>query len=243
MYLREKLAITTTCFYILLMAIGMLTLSTLGISYTSPTMVTVLIYFEIVLTLLSFIIYKKLNLNIFKTKINLSKWFWPFIAVIILCLVSLLFTSNTYENFRLVILILMTTALVGFSEELMFRGVLLKVLLEKRNIKLAIFFSSFAFSLLHSVNYLGGLSLIGTLGQVLVTFITGVIFSCLFLLMNNIIPLIVYHFIWDFVSIAGNVMNANVNWVFSIGFVIQVIIIIPLLLHTIKTQKFNVMHE
>ncbi|HHQ7207650.1 TPA: CPBP family intramembrane glutamic endopeptidase, partial [Staphylococcus aureus] len=126
-----------------------------------------------------------------------------------------------------------TMVLVGFSEELLFRGILLHVLLEKRTVVYSIIISSILFSLLHSVNILGGLPLAGMIGQLILTFLFGVIFSCLSLLIKNIIPLILYHFIWDFVIFSQSLVNAKLDWLASTAIITEVIIIVPLFIYTV----------
>lgn len=71
------------------------------------------------------------------------------------------------------------------------------------------------------------------IGQLILTFLFGVIFSCLSLLIKNIIPLILYHFIWDFVIFSQSLVNAKLDWLASTAIITEVIIIVPLFIYTV----------
>ncbi|HHR6622605.1 TPA: CPBP family intramembrane glutamic endopeptidase [Staphylococcus aureus] len=230
---REKFAIAVTIIYIVIMAIGMLLVKSFGFNYVQPEMVKVIIFSEIIMSILVYVAYLKLKLRMLHTSFEFSLWLVPF-AIILLCALGLfLFTGDFGRNSSIIILVGITMVLVGFSEELLFRGILLHVLLEKRTVVYSIIISSILFSLLHSVNILGGLPLAGMIGQLILTFLFGVIFSCLSLLIKNIIPLILYHFIWDFVIFSQSLVNAKLDWLASTAIIAEVIIIVPLFIYTV----------
>lgn len=230
---REKFAIAVTIIYIVIMAIGMLLVKSFGFNYFQPEMVKVIIFSEIIMSILVYVAYLKLKLRMLHTSFEFSLWLVPF-AIILLCALGLfLFTGDFGRNSSIIILVGITMVLVGFSEELLFRGILLHVLLEKRTVVYSIIISSILFSLLHSVNILGGLPLAGMIGQLILTFLFGVIFSCLSLLIKNIIPLILYHFIWDFVIFSQSLVNAKLDWLASTAIITEVIIIVPLFIYTV----------
>ncbi len=77
-------------------------------------------------------------------------------VMIIAGMVQILTEAIPDDMLWLTIKLLITTMLVGISEELMFIGIVLRVFLEKRSELVAVFVSSALFSLLHSVNILGG---------------------------------------------------------------------------------------
>ncbi|MFD3156834.1 CPBP family intramembrane glutamic endopeptidase [Haloimpatiens sp. FM7330] len=73
----------------------------------------------------------------------------------------------------------------------------------------AIIISAVSFSLLHSVNIFGGNSVSSTIMQIIFTFIMGLCFAPLALKVKNLYPLIIFHWLWDFVLIAGPITSAK----------------------------------
>lgn len=95
------------------------------------------------------------------------------------------------------------TLLVGFAEETTFRGILLRgELAAGRNVFVAMIVSAVGFSLLHSVNVLGGLPASEVASQMFSTLMVGLCFAPLALLVGNLIPLVIWHFLWDFITLA-----------------------------------------
>lgn len=91
------------------------------------------------------------------------------------------------------------TLLVGFVEETAFRGILLRgELAAGRNVFVALLISTIGFSLLHSVNVFAGMAPAEMLGQLLDTLEIGLCLAPLALLAGNLIPLVIWHFLWDF---------------------------------------------
>lgn len=90
------------------------------------------------------------------------------------------------------------TLLVGFVEETTFRGILLRGELAYRNVFVAMITSAIGFSLLHSVNVLAGMPPAEMLGQLRDTLIVGLCLAPLALLTGNLLPLVTWHFLWDF---------------------------------------------
>ncbi|WP_218697333.1 CPBP family intramembrane glutamic endopeptidase [Mammaliicoccus sciuri] len=231
---REKYALAAVIVYIFIMCIGMIVLGFSKFSYDEPEMVKVIVYFEIVLSIYVMWVYKQLKLHIFLKKFKFTKWLLPYLLIFMLMIVFTIFTGNLSEHFPLILLVGLTTLLVGFSEELMFRGIFLTVMLEKRKVVFALIASSVAFSLLHLVNIFAGVSHTGALVQLLLTFLFGLIFSCLAILIKNIVPLIIYHFIWDFILITQSLTGANIQWISYLAIGIELIIVIPLFIYTTR---------
>lgn len=90
-----------------------------------------------------------------------------------------------------------TALLVGIGEEVVFRGVLLRALVERGYHYSALLGSAVAFSLLHAVNVFGGLPFEAMLAQLWNTFLFGLAFAPLALRMGTLVPLILYHALWD----------------------------------------------
>lgn len=90
------------------------------------------------------------------------------------------------------------TLLVGFVEETTFRGILLRGELAYRNVFVALLISAVGFSLLHGVNIFAGKALAEVVLQLKDTLLLGLCLAPLALLAGNLIPLVFWHFLWDF---------------------------------------------
>ena len=95
-----------------------------------------------------------------------------------------------------IVLILIFSLLVGYTEESIFRGIIREKLRSKGPI-FYIVFSSIFFGILHMANGLNGSDLVHILLQVLNAFLIGFILALLIETTHNILPLIVFHFMFD----------------------------------------------
>ncbi len=96
--------------------------------------------------------------------------------------------------------ILFNTLLVGFSEELMFRGVLLRALRHALPVWPAVWLTSLAFGAIHSLNVFITGDLRAALLQSTAAFLSGLIFIALRLRTGSLWPGIVVHGLWDFAT-------------------------------------------
>ena len=105
----------------------------------------------------------------------------------------------------LVLEVLMLTLLVAFAEEVIFRGLMLNAL-KARGAWTAVIVSSMLFGLSHSLNLLSGQHLAETATQVVFALTTGFMFASLVLRKGLLWPLVVAHFLIDFLpmSLVGN---------------------------------------
>ena len=92
-------------------------------------------------------------------------------------------------------------ALVGFAEELLFRGFLFKAMLKDGNVKAAIIVSSLTFGLGHILNLFTGQNLVETLNQVFFAVAVGFVFTFVFYKSGSLLPGILAHSIIDVASV------------------------------------------
>lgn len=103
-----------------------------------------------------------------------------------------------------IFIIIIFAFLVGYTEESIFRGII-KELLKFKSKAFYIIFSSTFFGILHLANALSGKSLALVSLQIINAFLFGLIASLLIVIINNIIPLIAFHFLYDSLTImTGN---------------------------------------
>lgn len=95
-----------------------------------------------------------------------------------------------------IILILVFSFLVGFTEESIFRGIIRERLQSKGPV-FYIVFSSIFFGILHMANALSGNDIIQVVLQIINALLIGLILSLLIETTHNIIPLILFHFMFD----------------------------------------------
>ena len=92
-------------------------------------------------------------------------------------------------------------ALVGFVEELLFRGFLFKAMLKDGNVKAAIIISSVTFGLGHIFNLFTGQALIETLNQVVFAVVVVFVFTFVFYKSGSLLPGILAHSFIDVSSV------------------------------------------
>lgn len=97
---------------------------------------------------------------------------------------------------------ILTMLNVGFIEEILFRGILFKMM-EKRNLKRAIAVSAITFGIGHIVNLLNGAELIPTLVQICYAVALGYLFVIIFYRSKSLIPCILTHAAINALSIFG----------------------------------------
>jgi len=201
--------------YIFIMAIGMSVMHYgFGGQYGDNNMMNVLIFVEIILSL--FTIYSVKKYSTWKEsgfdKLSWKGFLWlvPGFTVMTIFTFKLFATSlgNIDKHTALVLLTTgITIVMVGFSEEVMFRGILLHWSLKKYGILPSVLISSIGFSLLHSVNYFGGESIPLVISQLISTFLFGLFAALVALKLKNIFPLIISHFMWDFQLFASDALH------------------------------------
>ncbi len=247
----KKIAYLTAFFYTALIGAGMYTsLQINGVSYGEPQMVETLWYFEVLMTILVIFVGKKFfswqELGFRKTKKKQAFWLVPiFVPIAVMGFEIINFISKnevSTSQWKLFTLVSFTTLLVGFSEELMYRGILLAAFMKKNQLVSGVLVSSVYFSLLHSVNIFAGVPLNGMLVQLLATFIFGLFISLIRIKIKNIIPLIIFHWFWDFLLISNGVFGiegGNITLYFILFEILFIIIMLPRLIIQEKRKKIN----
>ena len=108
--------------------------------------------------------------------------------------------SPRYQGLGLMCAIL-SFALVGFVEELIFRGFLFRAMLKDGEVKTAIGISAVTFGMGHIVNLLTGHALVETLVQIVFAVSIGFIFTMAYYKCGSLLPLIVAHSVIDVLSV------------------------------------------
>jgi membrane protease YdiL (CAAX protease family) len=98
------------------------------------------------------------------------------------------------------LLILVNGLFVGFSEELMFRGVMLQAFRHIVPVWPAVLLTSLAFGAVHSLNVFVTGGLTGALIQSAAAFLSGIVFIALRLRTGSLWPPVILHALWDFAT-------------------------------------------
>ena len=142
--------------------------------------------------------------------------------------------SLSYHGVSLVIAALSMT-LVGFVEEMIFRGFLFKAMLSKDKTTVAIIVSAVTFGVGHIVNLFTGQASFETVMQVIFAISWGFILTMVCYKSGSIIPCIIAHSVIDVLSLFG-AENVIADWIY-VGTTIIVAIIYSIYLGRLKTLK------
>ena len=159
------------------------------------------------LTLLSAAMYLFVRRNGLLEKYGLSGWAKNSRAMLWFIPLWILSCLNLFSGFRPdhpmpgLIYAAVSMAMVGFAEELIFRGFLFKAMLKDGNAKAAIIVSSVTFGLGHILNLFTGQDLIETLNQVVFAIAVGFVFTLAFYKSGSLLPVILAHSFIDVSSV------------------------------------------
>lgn len=98
--------------------------------------------------------------------------------------------------------------LVGFVEETVYRGMMVRLLLG-RSVTLAVLVPTALFGLSHSLNLSSGQSPAATLGQVAFALSFGLCATMMWLIGKSVWPLIAFHGLYDFTVLTGPAVNES----------------------------------
>lgn len=126
-------------------------------------------------------------------------------------------------------------------EEVVFRGIVLTVFLNKYSERQSIIFSSIGFGLIHALNLLNGADLIWTLGQIVWAFLMGLFYGYVFVRTRSLLPSMIVHY-WGNVFIGSLVGYIQARASIEIQVVYGVLFslgIVPVVLMILWTRFFS----
>ena len=122
--------------------------------------------------------------------------------------------------------------LVGFVEELLFRGFLFKAMLRDGNVKAAVIVSSVTFGLGHILNLFTGQDLIETLNQVVFAVAVGFVFTLVFYKSGSLFPGILAHSFIDASSVFASDEGSQL-----LNMILHIVIIVVSLAYCLYLAK------
>lgn len=171
------------------------------LSYTSPVLIS---FIPIALVMIAYFTWKKKwNAFGFRKLSSIPASGWVYYSPLLLILIVISFKGMRDISASEVLFFLFFTLLVAFVEESIYRGLILKTLLPK-GVKTAVITSSILFAVTHVLNVLSGQDAFQTILQIVYALLIGAVLALLMVKNKNIIPLILFHFLHNFIQFVGN---------------------------------------
>jgi membrane protease YdiL (CAAX protease family) len=130
--------------------------------------------------------------------------------------IPFLLVGISINNIKYIIILLFFTLSVGISEETYFRGIILKLLEEKYPIKKSIIISALVFGTGHIASVLVDGSILAVSLQIVNAFVFGIIATEIVTITKSLIPIIIWHFVFDFVN--HITLATGINEIIATGF-------------------------
>ncbi|MEW9079762.1 lysostaphin resistance A-like protein [Terrisporobacter glycolicus] len=170
-------------------------------------------------------------------------WFVPYLIVLIFIIgkfiTELSKHISTYDRsiYLMIIIIFTGTAMAGFCEEVIFRGIILNSFKSEKSYIMAMIISSLGFSIVHITTIVMGNSLFEALVTVFYSSLLGFAFVGLAMKMKNIWPLIIFHSIWNFILIASQSLQFEISIAAGICNIMNIFMAIILWVVVIVEEK------
>lgn len=180
-----------------------------------------LLSLSIISTELTVFIWKnKLNKKYgFKRLDNYKKYLF-FVPLILLTSVNLWSGVSVHYSAFSQMCAVLSMALVGYVEEIIFRGFLFKAI-EKNSVKNAIIISAITFGAGHIINILTGQATIDTILQIVYAVAIGFAFVMVFYKSNSLIPCIITHSLIDITSEFSGKSSRALDYIVAIFIIIM----------------------
>lgn len=131
---------------------------------------------------------------------------WKNLRFIIIPLVLLvaptLFLQLQFPPLDRAVILIVVTLLIGFQEEAIFRGVLLRTFMTRGAMQ-AVLISAALFGLIHANSFLVGRDLMFVISQIVASFLGAIGLGALRIRTNTIVPLILLHALNDFLQFSA----------------------------------------
>lgn len=131
---------------------------------------------------------------------------WKNLRLLIIPLVLLigptLFLQPQFPPLERAVILIIVTLLIGFQEEAIFRGVLLRTF-KPRGAMQAVFISAALFGIIHVNSFLVGRDPLFVVSQIIASFLGAIGLGALRIRMNTIVPLVLLHALNDFLQFSA----------------------------------------
>lgn len=146
--------------------------------------------------------------------------------MVVVALLNLLSADLAVLSVAYLVTLGVGTLLVGFSEELLTRGLLLVGFRGSASEALSWFWTSFLFGMIHAVNLLFGQSLTDTMRQVVAAFLLGSALYVTRMATGALVAAMLVHALWDFASLSFSGSGAEATMLNVVGGVLNYLTIV-----------------
>ena len=202
------------------------------------------IFMLIALLLIAICITVFIHKNNLKEKYGLDKYPKNTKRYLFFIPVWILTTGNLWGGLKLSysglsqVLAVLSMLLIGYIEEVLFRGFLFKGMLPKDGMAKSIIIVAITFGLGHIINLFTGQTDLQTIAQVFFAIAWGFIFTIIFYKSKSLLPCIFSHGLIDAFSKFG-IENSIFQWVYIIATIFVAVIYCPYLLK-LSMEKSNI---
>jgi membrane protease YdiL (CAAX protease family) len=179
-----------------------------------------------------FIILNKLGEYFGLTNIPKPKKYLYFVPLVILMLVNLIGGINIQNTASEIVIYMLSMVLIGFLEEIIFRGFLFQMM-AKDSVKVAVIVTSITFGIGHIINLLNGAELVPTLLQICYAIAIGYLFAVILVKSKSLWPQIITHSVVNALSIF-NTENIVTTYISPV-----ILIIVPLIYAVYLNKKIE----
>lgn len=212
----EKSEIWFAVMWIIIYVVGM---GTLRQNFGDDSIFSLLGLLAIATVITLFIFKNDLNVKYGFVKVNNFKKYLFFIPLLILMTVNFWAGFSVQYSFPGQLFAVVSMALVGYVEELIFRGLLFKAM-EKNNVKAAIIVSAITFGAGHIINLLTGNASFDTFLQIAYAIAIGFAFVMVFYKSKSLWPCIITHSFIDVTSKFSGELSKTMNIVITVAIIV-----------------------
>ena len=236
--LYEKSEITFAILWIVIYTVGMGTLnSTFGLDSLWHLLGLIVIFAAMFLFVKRNGLLEKYGLSAWAKNSRAMLWFLPLWILSCLNLFSGFLPDYPVPG---VICAAVSMALIGFVEELLFRGFLFKAMLKDGSVRTAVIVSSVTFGLGHIMNLFTGQNLTDTLNQIVFAIAVGFIFTLVFYKSGSLLPGILAHSFIDVSSVfASDEGSPRLNMILHIAMIVLSAAYCSYLVKRVETPAIN----
>lgn len=251
---KERFVLVAVLIYSLISGvggmIGAILYSLSDMSYVTYMMIGLII--QALLAIWAYVCYGKIGdgSDLFSKRIDKNiLWLLPHFILVFILLFDNIGSVTSFDSTQLMSLgvYFFTCILIGVSEEIMFRGAVLQHFSALSRRKMVLY-SAGLFSLFHLSNILISGDLIGTIAQLISTFIFGLFAGGVVLKQKTLLPIIIYHALWDFlmqITIFSESMSTLSTVISGFSQLLNLLIALVLIisLRKVKREEGRVIYE
>ncbi len=209
-----RLGLSTTAIYFVIVALA----TVYSFTLTVPPLTTLevldrLLPLQVILVvLIVFVVTRYANwatVGFGPIKWSALLWLSPSILAMALMIrdLSFVLTPDTFDPTAAVWMLLIVAFLIGFSEEVMFRGILLRGAMTKMSLGSAMLLSAVLFALMHVISGIVMQSFWPMVQQTAFAFCVGFFLAPMALKLGNLWPIILWHGVWDLLIFASQIVG------------------------------------